>query len=120
MRLIDADKLLEWLEDKSGKSYATTFINSTYNGVIQEVESGTFDPTPTPPVQPDIKPGDRIRHKDHKHFGIGIVDDIAKSGLRAFCYFPDYDRRRSHWEPRSYYRLDKLEVITDDQPTEKA
>lgn len=114
-RLIDADKLLEYFKSQIK---ADGFTDDTeailkYNEIRGLINSGTFDLTP--PVQPDIKRGDRVRHKDHKHYGIGFVDDIAKSGKRAFCYFPDYDRRRSHWEPRSYYRLDKLEVITDDQ-----
>jgi hypothetical protein len=116
MKLIDSEKLISYLTDMKNK-YPGPVGGALYV-VLQQIEYGTF--SPTPPVQPDIKPGDKVRHKDNKHFGIGIVDDIAKSGLRAFCYFPDYDRSRSNWEPRSYYRLDKLEVITDDQPTKEA
>lgn len=100
MKLIDSEKLYDWL------------YSNGHHEICEEIRlyegAGTFDPTP---VQPDIKPGDKVKHKDYKHYGIGIVDEVAKSGLRAHCHFPDYDQRRSNWEPRGYYRLDKLEVI---------
>jgi hypothetical protein len=105
MKLIDADKLLEWGKVALGSA-------NLWDELKAEIESGRVDPTP--PVQPDINPGvTKVRHKDHANYGIGNVIEIAKSGLRAHCNFPDYDKRVSHWEPRGYYRLDKLEVITD-------
>ncbi|MEK3717932.1 hypothetical protein [Paenibacillus sp. FSL R7-0333] len=106
MKLIDADELLEWISGEF-EDFEEEVQRLTY-----QINAGTFDPTP--PVQPDIKPGDKIRHKGNPHYGIGVVHEIAKSGLRAHCSFPDYDKRVSHWEPRGYYRLDKLEVIKDE------
>lgn len=63
---------------------------------------GAFDPTP--PVQPDIKVGDKVRHKLYKSYGDGIVGEISSSGKSAWV---------RPWS--AYYRLDKLEVIIDDQ-----
>lgn len=60
-RLIDADKLLEWLKIREEEAYcnaAKTFSPSLFKGkaeafkdVLDYVNSGWFDPTP--PVQPD-------------------------------------------------------------------
>ncbi|MEF3306654.1 hypothetical protein [Paenibacillus sp. GYB003] len=110
MERIDKAKLLEWLKQRSQKSYATTFINSTYKGVIEEIERGTFDPDPAP--VPTLQKGDKVRHKDNKYIGTGVVLEIAKSGLRAhvdFSEIDDWDKVRLNWAPYpSYYRLDKL------------
>lgn len=47
-KMIDADKLLEWLKSMRGTGYWTDVI---FDEVVKEVEAGTFDLTP--PVQPD-------------------------------------------------------------------
>lgn len=56
-KLIDADKLLEWINDEYGKRKPNPYNDYT-NGqrdmldiLEQRVEDGSFDPTP--PVQPD-------------------------------------------------------------------
>lgn len=60
-RLIDADKLLEWLSTREGeayvnaaKSYSPSFFKGkaeAFKDVLDYVNAGHFDPTP--PVQPD-------------------------------------------------------------------
>ncbi|MFD1777029.1 hypothetical protein [Paenibacillus rhizophilus] len=92
--LISADKLIEWLD---GPDAAPLWEGPEgllkYNLVMEEIEAGTFDPTP---VQLDIKPGDKVRHTN-KNYGDGIVKRLSKSGERAFV------------TPQcAYYRLDKL------------
>jgi|GEM_PF-3421243 len=73
------------------------------------------DPGPIP--LPTIKPGDKVRHKDRKmkYLGIGNVLEISASGQRVRVEWPNYDKKRSMWEPYpAYYRLDKLEVVESD------
>lgn len=55
------------------------------------------------------KPGVKVRHKRYKHYGVGCVKKISKSGERA----------QVKWHSRDlyfygYYRLDLLEVVQDD------
>lgn len=108
MKLIDADKLLEWMS-----GIPIGFTDKFEQRMKAEIAVGTFDPTP---VQPDIKPGDKVRHKDKKFepYGVGIVKEIAKSGKQAYVEWPNYNKQHFRaWGPPSpaYYRLDKLEVI---------
>ncbi|KWX71603.1 hypothetical protein AMQ84_27155 [Paenibacillus riograndensis] len=121
LRLIDSDKIITEMEERvqallrdPDPTYDVHPVVNALCNYIDRLKSDRYLPDPTPPVQPDIKPGDEVRHIDHKHYGIGIVEEVAKSGLRAYCNFPNYDQRRLSWEPRAYYRLDKLEVITDE------
>jgi hypothetical protein len=51
----------------------------------------------------ELKQGDKVKHKTYKHFGIGEVKEIAKSGKRARVKFPD--------SISAYYRIDLLEPI---------
>lgn len=110
-RLIDADKLYDWL------------YGNGYHEICEEIRlregAGSF--SPTPPVQPDTPdPGDKVRHKEHayKKYGIGVVKEISKSGKQAYVEWPNFDRALCSYAPSpSYYRLDKLEVITDDSST---
>ena len=75
-KLIDAEKLLECLNaemkefDSETSSHYSRGRYDAYEWVAARMESGTFDHTP--PVQPDIKPGDTVRHKS---YGIGLVLD---------------------------------------------
>jgi hypothetical protein len=106
MKLIDADKVLEWCK----KRFEMEMPDARYSDgrrtilelMVGEIQLGNFDPTP--PVQPDIKVGDKVRHKQYKSYGEGVVGEISGSGKSAWV---------RPWS--AYYRLDKLEVITDDQ-----
>lgn len=106
-QVYDAKKLLEFLRKWGDYSIADM--------IEREGKYGTFDPTP--PVQPDIKTGDKVRHKDKEFYGIGIVRELSKSGKQALVDWPDYDKNyfRFGGPMAAYYRVDKLEVITDDQ-----
>lgn len=54
-KLIDADKLMEWLENSSeGDGFwagSMEQANSSFDALADAIDAGTFDPTP--PVQPD-------------------------------------------------------------------
>lgn len=52
-KMIDADKLLEWLQHKADTTDSWVEKVLLENMVMEEVKSGTFDPTPE---VPDIKP----------------------------------------------------------------
>lgn len=66
-RMIDADKLLEWLKIREEEAYVNatqTFSPSffkgkadAFNDVAEHLNSGRFDPIPLP----TIKPGDKVR-----------------------------------------------------------
>lgn len=85
VKLIDADKLLKWLEESESNWYSRKYGEygeghvKAYSNVADAVESGDFDPD-TPPV-PTIKPGDKVRHKI---YGIGEliwISDNQNYGL---------------------------------------
>ncbi|MEE4578800.1 hypothetical protein [Paenibacillus polymyxa] len=64
-RLIDADKLLHWLNGKieaNSEPYNDYRIERAiaYEDLKGEVESCSFDPDP--PQQPDIQPGDHVNY----------------------------------------------------------
>lgn len=107
MKLIDADKLYDWL------------YGNGYHEICEEIRlregAGSF--SPTPPVQPDIKPGDKVRHIDFPNRIPGRVNGFSKNKNKADVWFAETEHG---YGVRAYYRLDKLEVITDDQPTEEA
>jgi hypothetical protein len=102
MKLIDADKLYDWL------------YGNGYHEICEEIRlregAGSF--SPTPPVQPDMKRGDKVRHTDLKKRGPGIVTLVM--GQKAQVYF---EKTEIGQPVQAYYRLDKLEVITDDPST---
>lgn len=121
-KLIDADKQIDWIKQelqKIPREWPTSFEcgrAEVLREVMKLLEAGTFDPIP--PVQPAIKEGVRVRHKDkmYKPYGIGIVQEISMSGKQAFIHWPEFDKKHFTWggPTPAYYRLDKLEVITDD------
>lgn len=102
MKLIDADKLLEWLRDfEQHPDHAeTTGI------IIGVIDRGHFDP-PAPEPQ-KLAAGDVVRHSSRPELGTGKVLKIAKSGIRAyvdFDAFKDWDKSL-HWAPYpAYYEL---------------
>lgn len=72
-RLISADKLLEYING-SPLGYANdNFIES----LELKINIGQFAPDPIP--LPTLKPGDKVRHKDHEQWGIGKVLELSKS-----------------------------------------
>jgi len=65
-RLIDADKLLEWLEksEEADKFWTTTVPPLEKFDLIEDaINEGKFDPDPAP--VPTIKPGDKVRRCYH-------------------------------------------------------
>lgn len=105
-KMIDADKLQDWIDRTEFAFYGR--YGETGEGVVkalgmlkEQLDAGHFDPTP--PVQPDIpKLWDKVRHKDHPG-EIGEVWEQPRVKARFEGQAPDY------------YRLDELEVITDEQ-----
>lgn len=112
-KLIDADKLQDWIDRTEFAFYGR--YREIGDGVVKalgmledQLDSGNFDPTP--PVQPDIKLGDRVKHTDLKKRGPGIVRLVM--GKKAKVYF---EKTEIGQPIQGYYRLDKLEVIKDDE-----
>ncbi|OKP81624.1 hypothetical protein A3842_11130 [Paenibacillus sp. P3E] len=119
-KLIDAEKLLWWIKDAMNELpyFCETPDDIAKYRILKQIrnltDAGTFDPTP---VQPDIHPGDMVRGKKKAlYHGAGIG--------RVRCIFWDAE---GHWADLMYdngsmaiYPLDELEVIANDQPTEKA
>jgi hypothetical protein len=104
MKLIDADKQKEWIKKELSDipvHFTTSFDRGRHAALmalLNSTEAGTFDPAP--PVQPDIKPGAKLRHKDHPQ-SIGEAWDYPKVFARFKGQRP------------AYYHVDGLEVITD-------
>jgi hypothetical protein len=94
-KLIDADKLLEYLNGNPD-GYISDVC---YEGLKERIESGTFDPTP--PVQPDIKPGDKVRNRI---YGLGEVDMVANRGCRKYAMVQFAEDYTGMW-------AEELEVI---------
>lgn len=109
MKLIDADKQIEWIKqelDKTPKEWPTSYECGravALKEVMRLLEGDSF--SLTPPVQPDTpKLWDKVRHKDHP----GEIGEVWEH--------PRVKARFEGQEP-DYYRLDKLEVIKDDPST---
>ncbi|MEX3619084.1 MULTISPECIES: hypothetical protein [Paenibacillus] len=51
------------------------------------------------------KERDRVVHKKYKHYGTGVIIEIARSGVRALCVFPD-----ANPPVIAYYKIDNLVV----------
>ncbi|MNH86336.1 hypothetical protein D3C73_387910 [compost metagenome] len=66
-KLIDADKLLEYLNGNPD-GYISDVC---YEGLKERIERGDFASDPIP--LPTIKPGDKVRHKDSPSWGMGVV-----------------------------------------------
>jgi hypothetical protein len=105
MKLIDSEKLLEWMEQH--ELDAIIEYGSVMRHLKSALESGTFDPTP--PVQPDIaKPGNKVRHRLNSDWGIGKVMAADNNAL-VFFNARKFDDQLTECE------FSELEVITDDQ-----
>ncbi|MDQ0494045.1 hypothetical protein [Paenibacillus brasilensis] len=86
-RLIDADKLLKWLNGKievNSEPYNDYRIERAiaYEDLKGEVESCSFDPDPL--QQPNIQPGDRVVSISKPGLGTGVVVDLVKENLDKF------------------------------------
>ncbi|WP_145333326.1 hypothetical protein [Paenibacillus xylanexedens] len=82
MKLIDADKLLEWLAEKSshlGNDHRMT----AFEEVQESIENGMFAPDDIF----KINVGDRVRHAGHKCSGTVVT--ISKNGQNAYV---EWDR----------------------------
>lgn len=78
-RLIDADKLLEWLEnsEEADKFWTTTVPPIEKHDLIKDaINEGKFDPDPIP--LPTIKPGDT---RDAEKMLDGVLREIDKLKL---------------------------------------
>jgi hypothetical protein len=116
MKLIDADKLIEWV-DRRYYSFDTKF--SLYETIRQHIEAGTF--SPTPPVQPDIT------QRAGKYFIVSVKDEgfhlQSDEGEEVHYILIDINGRMEGYsddlkEIESIYgRVTRIpgEVITDDQ-----
>ncbi|MCT1403883.1 hypothetical protein M4D81_33285 [Paenibacillus sp. p3-SID867] len=51
------------------------------------------------------KERDRVVHKKYKQYGTGVIIEIARSGVRALCVFPD-----ANPPVIAYYKIDNLVV----------
>lgn len=85
-RLIDAEKLLEWLEREEIKNYWMKDAEGAakarvLSALSREVIEGTFDPDPIP--LPTIKPGDKVRHKANNDRTTGVVRSVSLCGQGA-------------------------------------
>lgn len=101
-RLIDADKLLEWMEKspdaegfwQEGNMYMG---NTAFDNLTDAINEGLFDPIPLP----TIKPGDKVMYKRSSSYGVGEV-----KGIDAFVKFENMDFT-------TRVSLDDLEVSHD-------
>ncbi|WP_339314629.1 hypothetical protein [Paenibacillus sp. FSL M7-0896] len=108
-KAIDGDKLiglLGYLIEATDSKLEKNLLWS----ILEDIESGKCDPTP--PVQPTLQRGDKVRHKDFKNRGPGVV--MLAMGQKAQVYF---EKTEIGQPVKAYYRLDKLEVIPDDPST---
>ncbi|MNW52248.1 hypothetical protein D3C74_297630 [compost metagenome] len=103
-KLIDADKLLGWINTELAKEYPES-VNQYVDGretlleiLKMRLEQGKFNPDPIPPT---INPKDRVRHRSIKTKGFVV----ETSDFGALIY----------WETgqRSWYPFEYLEVSHD-------
>ncbi|MNW52514.1 hypothetical protein D3C74_300370 [compost metagenome] len=89
-RLIDADKLLKWIEESPeaegfwGEGEMTVQATESFDNLDDAIALGKFDPDP--PQQPDIQIGDRVQHKWIDH-GVGTVMGFSECLINV--QFPD-------------------------------
>ncbi|OAB26336.1 hypothetical protein PMSD_25950 [Paenibacillus macquariensis subsp. defensor] len=77
-RMIDKDRLLEWLEEKAQETGSWVEQVLLRNLVSEEIKKGTFDPIPLP----TIKPWDKVKYTRDSSYGVGEV-----RGIDAFVKF---------------------------------
>lgn len=90
VKLIDADKLLKWLEEspEAAKFWITRVEPiEKYDLIEDAIGMGMFDPD-TPPV-PTIKPGDRVLHGIH---GLGTA--VSEEITHGNTVFVNFDEQR--------------------------
>jgi hypothetical protein len=117
--LIDANKIKQhvlenWeMERNAGTDHAgiRAEVWSELNNALQ---TDIFDHTP--PVHPDIKPGDRVNVV--KSVQWDFLQDVRVNSIvdNHFGRFANLE-----YEGKEYtIKIERLEVITDDQPTKEA
>ncbi|TKH42088.1 hypothetical protein C1I60_22595 [Paenibacillus terrae] len=85
-RLIDADKLLKWIEESPeaegfwGEGEMTVQATQSFDNLDDAIALGKFDPDSA--KQPDIQVGDRVRHKRIDH-GVGIVTGFSEGNTNV-------------------------------------
>ncbi|QJC52727.1 hypothetical protein HGI30_14935 [Paenibacillus albicereus] len=109
MRLIDADKQLEWLERELHYSQRENRQDEAkaLDMTIGKIKSGAFDP-PTP-EPPKFKAGDRVRSRARKKVE-GTVTGYSESGKRVRVVVP---HPRYDWPYTAYYAPEALELIEE-------
>jgi hypothetical protein len=107
-------KTLEGMMQVSPGDWIITGVKGEKYPCKPDIFELTYEPAePTPPVQPDIKPGDNVEHKHRPEWGIGTVMAAADNAL-VFFNARNFDDQLTECE------FTELEVITDDQPTKEA
>ncbi|GKS12837.1 hypothetical protein YDYSY3_38370 [Paenibacillus chitinolyticus] len=110
-RPINPDKLLRWIK---GSEEVAGIQNTEFDqGVLficnelrKAIQSGELEVKP--PIGPQFKLGDRVKHKDYQHYGEGTVTKISDTSKRAKVKF---NVNLYGWVPEAYYRFDKLILI---------
>ncbi|WP_160037302.1 DUF3553 domain-containing protein [Paenibacillus sp. USDA918EY] len=123
VKLIDANKVIEdierrmheLLQDREADYDRFPVINALEN-FVGRLKSDMYAPDPI--TLPPLKPGDKVRHKDHEQWGIGKVLELSKSKKSAECRF-EYTTTGTLGTFRrfeqAFYRLDKLELVEDKE-----
>ncbi|GGF73058.1 hypothetical protein GCM10010912_17820 [Paenibacillus albidus] len=106
-KLIDADRLLQYLNEQA-EAWRPTQSYYQLKGVIDQVESGTFDPTPVQPDTPKIAPEDGVYHKRYK--ASGTVKRLSDSHMRALVEWHD-GASPSYVSINSLVKIKDVEVI---------
>ncbi|MDR0269621.1 DUF3553 domain-containing protein [Paenibacillus sp.] len=90
---ISSDKLLAWIESELTKEYPES-VNQYVDGretvleiLKHRIEQRIFEPDHI--TLPTLKPGDKVRHKENKAWGIGNVHYYYKDETTVLCAFPD-------------------------------
>ncbi|WMT42828.1 hypothetical protein RE628_11375 [Paenibacillus sp. D2_2] len=99
-KLIDADKLLEWMS----KQYIG-FTNMFEHQIKAKIADGDFDPDPLP--LPTIKPGDKVRIIDAMEHSFIGKEDIVTSISGSAPYSARLKESLGDWP------LSSLEVSHD-------
>lgn len=106
-RLIDADKLLEWIEKdlKADGFWLGTCAVEAFDNLTDAINQGTFDPDPIPPT---IKPGDKVRiinTADHRYINQEAIVKEVDPAPPGCAKLEGISR---------YWLLSSLEVVSHD------
>ncbi|MNC03211.1 hypothetical protein D3C75_506100 [compost metagenome] len=117
-KLIDADKIIAEMEERiqmllrdPDPTYDVHPVVNALDNYIDRLKSDRYLPDPTP-VQPDtVNIGDKVRHSVHPEYGVGVVQTKKNTLNEVYVTFAF---------TKAHFDINRLEVITDDQPTKEA